>query len=101
MSIKILIHLLMDAPVYMGTLCTTVGGSGVGTGSGPGVALLADRAVQRLTEVLTALYRCIMCLLSYTFSAHTYKRRAMDHVLSPLIREMDWVIMKRRVWNLM
>lgn len=44
-------------------------------GSGPGVAVLSDVAVQTLIQDLPVLYRCMMCQLCYAFSAHAYERR--------------------------
>lgn len=44
-------------------------------GSGPGVAVLSDVAVQTLIQDLPVLYRCMMCQFCYAFSAHAYERR--------------------------
>jgi len=52
----------------------------VGAGSGPGVALLAGVAIQRVIRVLPVLYRLIMHQFSHTFSALAYGRRVPDCV---------------------
>lgn len=88
MSREIPIRLLMDVTVFMGhTAYCNRWLYRVGAGSGPGVALFADMAVQSLIQVLTGLSKCIACQFSHAFSAHAYEWRAPNCMFSLIMME--------------